>query len=333
VRRFLSAQPWLAPIVGASAWERIASLAGAIPSGWCWAGVEVRLGEGDGRVDLAVGWLAGERGRLARAFASGARVAAPQELEEQVAGWEQRLAPVEGVCLEYDGCSASAPVVFWALDPGAIAGAPLEERLLEEMLVRDPGVRRTLLDTSAALESAGGRPLHVASLEPRGFPFARLVAMVSTEALAGVLERARWPGDFVSLEDGLLTRVAAVGRWVQVHLTCGRDGLRGDAAVELYAPSNRHAQPLWSEVLGDLEDAGLCTSGRRRQLLGWLYDAGAGADGRALDRRMYVKLSLAPGGGVSSAKAYLGVSSLGYFAAQRPGSPGALPRPWAGART
>lgn len=320
MQRFLSTQPWLAPIVGVRAWGRIASLTEAIPPGWCWAGVEVRLGEGEEGVDLAVGWLAGERRRLARALASDASFAAPDQLQGSIGSWEEGLGPVEGVCLEYDDCSRSDPVVFWALDPRTGA-QPVDEPLLEAMHVRDPDLRRTLLAACAELGPAQGRALHIASLEPRGLPLARLVAMVPGERLVGLLGRLGWPGDIKAFERELLARVVLFGRWAQIHLTCGREGLRGDGAVELYAPSSRHALPLWESALEDLEESGLCTSARRHHLLAWLYDARVGEDGRTLDRRLYLKLGLAEGGGMPSAKAYLGVSSLGYFAVQQAGSP------------
>jgi len=302
------------PGLSEAAADRLRGLPAAFPV----CGLELRLGDGDPRIDVAAAVSAAGPGRsvLASAGAGVASNAPDWAAAARFADeWRRpgsdldRAVSILFVELDDVGGEPSRPGWFLRVDPpprpGDVAGAGRAVDALGLLVGSVPPAARDTL--ARCIDEAGehGRLLHLGALPGRDAAALRAVFTIHQDDACTFLLGAGVPLAIARLRD--LDRVLArAPDWLDLHVDIRGGELGARVGVELSFGGRAPDDPRWAAVLDHWVDAGWADRARADAVLQWPgIDASPALDGRALRRELsHLKLSLRHGR-PASAKAYL----------------------------
>lgn len=318
--------PWIIPDVEPAWREHIAEA----------VGFEVRLTDGDDRLDVAFLVSAAGDGRAAWT-ASAASVDPTTGLAAFFAAWTDPSSPlhahVSHAWLEFDqhrdGRWPGPPFVTFAIDrdfmpavgprPLARLGALVQAGMSTLVGSQGRDVVPNVLAAVGMLPEVG-RLAHLAAMPHRGTSGARAIFALPVGTIGGVLRRFGWPGDPDQI-DAVLHELWPHPGFVSINVDF-TPAVGPRVGVELFRATAPSEDATWDTLLAGLERRGLCAPAKRAAIAAW--PARRPEDARRagrLARHVLVKLVFDPTRLVE-AKAYLSaepqLTLLGPAAGTRP---------------
>jgi hypothetical protein len=312
-------------LVSRAAWQRLRAIVDPLPPVAEEAGLEVRLGEGEARVDMSVCIMGKVRRRgLADAVSrSGVAARSPawQRVLSFLRSWASEASPlheiVPAVWLEFDadGGGPPEPFLIFSFDEERLYadGVATPEALLVPLLAGLESLAPELAPRVAtALERCvRGLPRYVqlrhAAVRPTSEgDVVRLFVRMPWRRLGSVLGGLGWPGDAPTLH-ALLERICPETLVHPVNLDILADGLGPRVGVEFTHLGPTRVSPGWKALLDALESLRACAPARRAALEVWpgeMLGSPLGPGVLCVRRDLLVKVIFQTGAPLS-AKAYL----------------------------
>jgi hypothetical protein len=274
-------------LVSPAAWERLRAIADPLPPMAIDAALEIRLEQGDPRVDFALCLQSGGRSRrrLADAIAGSAAAVRSRGWRRAlgfVRAWANAESPihanVRALWLEFDAADSGSPEPFLVFTVDGERLYP-DGRAATDELVKTvaAGIRTAECvddDTAGAVERCVRALPRYAQLRhaavrptPDG-DVARLVVRMPWRRTAGALSELGWRGNASELSQ-TLERLCPDTAIHAVNLDVLANGIGPRVGIEFVHPGAPCESPQWQALFDALESLGACAAERRAAVDAW----------------------------------------------------------------